>query len=281
MPRPTRIRARAALAEKQVAGEYPSDLPAGKCGRAGYVSRRTHRLCRGDAVAGTDACTGHAGVSRERHAAEGQIRLEFSQWTLDGHDGSAIDPKVEVLRMIAFWKWKANLYGSMLEKAYNAAERLGMRRKTGGPNSEDIVTLNAPEWDYDGDDNRLEEHPALQTARKDLEEILRVGGKAALIGHQYDVDRAGRVYAVNEGIRALVTLEERAHEKLLKCLGMANSMKVTDARVKLAEQVGVMIQAVILGVMRDLAISIDDRVLEIIAANIDTVAAMPELGAGS
>lgn len=262
-------------------GERPEDLPAYKCGRYGHMSKRNRKLCRQNVVQGTQHCPHHAGKPLEQHKAEGQIRIvaaemaadPASKWTLDGHDGSDLDPKVVILQMIAFWRWKANQYGALLQKEYDAAEALGIKVK-----GEEIVSLNDPEWESDGDDV-LPEHPALQRARHAVEQTFKRGGTAAFIGHEYDVDRNSRVFAVKEGIRALVTLEERAHTMLAKCCSLAVQAKVAESRIQLAEQVGVMIQAVILGVLRDLSIAADDRVMQIIAVNIDQVAGTPALAA--
>lgn len=275
----------------ELTSENPADLPAHKCGRHGHMSKRSRKLCRQNVVAGTEHCPHHAGKPLEQQKAEGQIRLEVaklatdgkpSPWTLDGHDGSMIDPKVEILRMIAFWRWKVNMYGGLLQQAYEAAERLrGAGRPTGAPpNPMDIVQLSEPEWERDDErDTVTLEHPELQRARADLERVFAQGGVTALIGHKYDVDRNGRVFAVDEGIRGLVTLEKDANTMLLKCCGMAVQAKVAESRIQLAEQVGVMIQAVILGVLRDLSIAADDRVMQIIAVNIDQVAGTPALAA--
>lgn len=271
-------RGRPALVAASAAGD-PLALPAYKCGRYGHRSKRTGRLCRQNVVSGTHNCPHHAGKSLEQHRAEGQIRLEAaellpSRFTLDGHDGADIDPKVTILSLIAFWRWKANHYGALLQKEYDAAEALGVRVQ-----GETIITLNEPEWDSDGDDDVLPEHPALQRARHAIEDTFRKGGTAAYIGHEYDADRNGRVFAVKEGIRGLVTLEERSHTMLAKFCALAIQAKVAESRIQLAEQVGVMIQAVILGTLRDLSIATDERVMEIIAANIDAVSASPALQA--
>lgn len=250
-------------------------LPPYKCGHWGYLSKRTGKPCRANVITGTHGCVIHAGKALEQARAEGRIRIEASKWTLAGHDGSAIDPKLEILNMISFWKWKTNLYGGLLERAYEAAERL---KKV--PKGMDIVKLEDPELEYDsGEDGYLLEHPALQVARRDLETIFAQGGVTALVGKKYDVDRNGRIFPVDEGIRGLVQLEKDAHTMLAKCCALAVQAKVSEARIQLAEQAGVMIQAVILGVLRDLSIATDTRVMEIIAANIDTVAGTPALNA--
>lgn len=263
-------------------GENPADLPAFKCGHYGHMSKRQRKLCRQNVVAGTEHCPHHAGKPLEVHKAEGQIRIlaekldadPASPWTLDGHDGSDIDPKIVILQMIAFWRWKVNQYGALLQKEYEAAEALGVKIK-----GEEIVELREPEWESGDGDDVLPEHPALQRARHAVEQTFKRGGVAALIGHEYDVDRHSRIFAVKEEIRALVTLQERASDKLMKACALATQAKVAEAKIHLAEQVGVMIQAVILGVLRDLSIPADDRVMELIAVNIDQVAGSPALAA--
>lgn len=250
-----------------------SGLPAYKCGYYGHRSKRTGRPCGQNVVSGTEHCPHHAGRPLEQHKALGAIRLEAAKWTLDGHDGADVDPASQILTLIAFWRWKANLYGDALQKQYEAAEALGVRVQ-----GEQIVTLNDPEWESDGDDVILE-HPALQRARIALEQTFKLGGVSAFVGYQYDVDRNGRVFAVTEGIRALVTLEERAHTMLEKFIRLAVTAKVAESRIQLAQQAGVMIQAVILGVLRDLSIASDERVMRIIAANLEAVAGTPALNA--
>lgn len=266
----------------RVAGAAAGDplaLPPYKCGRYGHRSKRTGKLCRQNVVSGTEHCPHHAGKPLDQLRAEGQIRLEAaalvpSKFTLDGHDGHMIDPKVTILSLIAFWRWKANHYGAMLQREYEAAEALGVKI-----DGESIVSLNDPVWEPGNGDDVLPEHPALQRARHAVEQTFTRGGTAAYIGHEYDVDRNSRVFAVKEGIRGLVTLEERAHTMLAKFCSLAIQAKVAESRIQLAEQVGVMIQAVILGTLRDLAIATDERVMEIIAANIDAVSASPALQA--
>lgn len=250
-------------------------LPAHKCGHWGHLSKRTHKPCGANVVTGTHACLIHAGKTLEQHRAEGAIRITASKWTLDGHDGSMIDPKVEILRMIAFWKWKANLAGELLQRAYQAAEKLEQAHRV-----HDIVHVEDHKWEVDPDgDGVLLEHPALQAARIALNDVFAQGGVTALVGKKLDVDRNGRVFAVDEGIRGLVQLEKDAHTMLAKCCQLAVQAKVAESRIQLAEQVGVMIQAVILGVLRDLGVAADIRVMDIIAANIDLVAGSPALNA--
>lgn len=263
------------LAVAVAAGERPQDLPPHKCGRYGNRSRRTKKLCRAQVVAGTEHCKHHAGKPLEQHKAEGALRVEVSKWTLDGHDGSDIDPRVEILRLISFWRWKTNLYGSLLEEAHAAAKQLQRAHKAGelllaDPESEARFNREG-EWD-----GERPEHPALQVARDQLERIFTHGGVTAFVGHKYDVDRDGRVFAVDEGIRGLVQLEKDAHTMLGKFCHLAVQAKVAEARIELAQTIGVAIQTVILGVLRDLGVSAaDTRVHELVVSHIDMVTSGP------
>lgn len=222
--------------------------------------RKDGSPCGGQVIEGTKTCRMHAGKPLAQAKAEGAIRLELRQWTLDGHDGSGVDPRSEILRLIAFWKWKTNLYGRLLGEAYTAAERLRQAHQAGG-----LLVADDP---GDGDGS---EHPAVQTARADLDRIFTTGGVAALVGQRYDADRDGRVYAVDEGIRALVKLEGEASDRVAKYCALAVQAKVAEARVELAQQVGAMIASVIVGVLGDLGVAADERVMALVAQHMDLV----------
>ncbi|MFG1659050.1 hypothetical protein ACGFIY_21210 [Micromonospora chersina] len=209
---------------------------------------------------GTEHCVSHAGKPKEQHKAEGAIRLEVRQWMLDSHDGSRIDPRSEILRLIAFWRWKTNRYGQLIGEAYEAAERLREAHGAGA-----LLTAADP---ADGDGS---EHPALQTARADLDRIFTTGGVAALVGQRYDADRDGRVYAVDEGIRALVKLEGEASDRVARYCALAVQAKVAETRIELAQQVGAMIATVIVGVLGDLGVAADERVMALVAQHMDLV----------
>lgn len=266
----------AAAAAAAAGVDRPEDLPAHKCGHYGRKSKRTKRLCRQNVVKGTDACRNHGGKALEQQKAEGAIRLEAAAlWTLDGHDGTDLDPRVEILRLIAFWRWKANLYGKLLQEAYTAAESLRKAHQAGTILLAEAETENRFDGDGEYDGERYE-HPALQVARADLERIFISGGVTALVGHKYDVDRDGRVFAVDEGIRGLVQLEQKAHELVGKFCHLAVQAKIAEVRIEMAQQIGVMIQTVILGVLRDLDIAATERrVQDLIIAHIDMVTSGP------
>lgn len=216
--------------------------------------------CGGQVIEGTKTCRMHGGKRLEQLKAEGAINIEVRRWMLDGHDGAGVDPRSEILRLIAFWKWKTNRYGQLVGEAYEAAERLREAHAAGG-----LLVAG----DVSGGDGS--EHPQVQAARADLERVFTSGGVAALVGNRYDADKQGRVYAVDEGIRALVKLEGEASDRVARYCALAVQAKVAEARVALAEQVGAMIATVIVGVLGDLGVAADERVMALVAQHMDLV----------
>lgn len=223
---------------------------------------------------GVGACKWHGGNMRNHHAAADRVTAERAVATLqtrlrrfDEFDGSDIDYRAEALRLIAFWKHRSSEYGRLLADAHEAAERLKEAHEAG--------ELLVAEPDGEPED----EDPQRQTARADLERIFLTGGVTAFVGHKWDADRHGRIYAVEEGVRALVKLEREAIADLRSAIALAKDLKVAEAQIDLAKLVGGMIQAVILGVLRELArrglvtARIEDAaVLELIAQQMDVVA---------
>lgn len=256
-----------------------------KCG-----AKRTtaDALCERPAGWGTDhpgvgRCKRHGGSTPTQTVAAEKVIAERAVDTLRGKlrrfdefDGSDIDYRAESLRLIAFWKWRASEYGRLLGEAYEAAERLKRAHEAGA-----LVLAGV------GDD----EAPATQAARLDLERIFLTGGVTAFVGHRWDADRHGRLYAVDEGVRALVKLEKEALTELRAAIALAKDLKVAEAQIDLAKLVGGVIAGVILGVMAELhrrghvSLAADDRlVLELIAGQMEAVGPSlmgPRLGSAS
>lgn len=248
----------------------PEDLQPWQCGHYGN-RRKDGKLCGARVAAGTHHCVRHAGRPKSEHVAMGLLRIDYAKFTLDGHDGSDIVPHQEILRLISFWKAKCNLYGQMQAEASQAARRLQQAHQAGKL----LLAEEESETEYLDNGRTIVHHedPALQTARQDLERIFAQGEVAAFIGHKYDVDRDGRIFAVDEGIRGLVQLEERAHTMLARMCALAVQAKIADVQIELAKTMGLMIQTVIIGVLRDKGIHIDQEVSTLVVKHMDAVQA--------
>jgi hypothetical protein len=219
---------------------------------------------------GIGSCKWHGGATKTHQVAAERVLAERAAEKLlgrlrrfDEFDGADIDYRLESLRLIAFWKHRASMYGGMIAAAESAAERLKQAHE-----AEALVLGN------ESDD----EAPALQAAREDLRRIFTTGGVTAYVGHQWDADRHGRIYAVSEGVRALVKLEREALGELRSAIALAKDLKVADAQIDLAKLVGGMLLAVVMGVLAELerlnrivAPIEDSVVLELIAQQLEVV----------
>ncbi|MDQ0371585.1 hypothetical protein [Catenuloplanes indicus] len=176
---------------------------------------------------------------------------------------SGIVPATEVLRLIAWWLSKVNLYTRLIREAYAAAERLKAAAAA------EQITLIDEQIEVDEQGRRQREDAELQTARADLQRIFALGGQTALVGVKYDADR-GQVYGVDEGVRALVQLEERAADRLSKNLHLAHQMKIDEKRIDLAKFAGAAVHQVIVGVLTELGVKTnDERVWQLVIRHMD------------
>lgn len=208
--------------------------PVGKRGCG--ARRRDGSLCDGPAIAGTLRCRMHAGVPAETAKARGQVVVELSRW---GLTDETLDPGVTLLRLMTQAVRRAELYGQLLEQAYDAAERLRAAEADELP----------PNVDTRADRDR---------AQQDLARVFATGGVATLIGHQHAADKEGGVFATGEAIRGLVLLEAQERDRAAGFAAKAVAAGLAERQVKLAEQQGALVAQVIRGVLDDLGLSLTD-----------------------
>lgn len=232
----------------------------------------------GTAHRGVGRCKLHGGRTPTQTVAAEKVVAERASATLRTHlgrfkdfDGSDIDYRAEALRLIAFYKHRASEYGRLLAGAHDAAERMKEAHEAGA-----LMVAG-----YEGEPE--DESPQLQVARADLERIFLTGGVTAFVGYRWDADRHGRIYAVEEGVRALVKLEREALADLRSAIALAKDLKVAEAQIDLAKLVGGMILTIITGVLGDLGkrglvtARVDDaQVLELIAHHMDLIGSRPD-----
>lgn len=217
------------------------------------AKRRTNGdPCRAWAIPGLDACKHHAGMTPSKARAKGQVALEAARWTLDG-DHDLRDPGEVMLRLVTQSAARVELYSRLLGEAYDAAERLRRAHETAGL---DLVAG----VDVDGD-GLAGEPPAVQAARADVERVFSTGGVAALIGFKFDADRAGRVYAVEEGIRGLAKLEADERDRCASFATKAIAAGLAERQVRMAETQGAAMYQVFARVLEGLGLSADQAAL--------------------
>lgn len=189
--------------------------------------------CHNLAVAGTDACRNHAGVSLEVAKAQGQARI--TAWSAFGglpdvHPGHA------VLAMLHMSWLRVHLYARLLEEQV-------------GNEADDVVGS----WNGDNDD---EDGFPRGAARESSP-----AGTAGLIGHVFAADKQAGIFASGEARRALVDLEAQERDRCVKFAKVAHDMGIAEREVKLAEQQGQLLALVINNVLGDLSLTVEQQAL--------------------
>lgn len=147
----------------------------------------------------------------------GQARI--SAWSAMGKPapGEAIEPGVAVLSLLQQSWLRAHFYSQMLRKQVEET----------GPGLKEMLTI--------GD-----------------EEVQASG----LIGYRYGAaGKDGTIYATNEEVRALVSLEASERDRAVKYAKTAHDMGISDRLTAMAERWGDVVVAQIMLLMLDLELS--------------------------
>jgi hypothetical protein len=192
--------------------------------------------CSAQAVAGTDACRSHAGRPLAEQKARGAVAVEVSKW---GLGDKTLDPGITLLRLMTQSVRRAELYGQLLEQAYDAAERLRAAEVDDLP----------PHADSFSDRDR---------ARQDLARVFATGGVSALIGHTYAGNGEDGVFASGEAIRGLVQLEAQERDRAALMAAKAAAAGIAKRQIELAEEQGRLVATVIRAVLVDLGHDLSD-----------------------
>ena len=192
--------------------------------------------CGAQAVAGTDACRTHAGRPLVEQKARGAVAMEVSRWALGDQ---TLDPGVTLLRLMTQSVRRAELYGKLLEQAYEAAERLA--------EAEGRTALDEPPNAGNAADR--------DRAMLDLERVFNTGGVATLIGHTYASSggEMGGVFASGEAIRGLVQLEAQERDRAASMAAKAAAAKLGERQVALAEEQARQVVGLLRGTLVELA----------------------------
>ena len=152
------------------------------------------RRCKNKAIIGGTVCRFHGGAS-PKVKANAAVRAEVLGWGLeDAHE----DPREVLLRLVSQSARRVQRYSTLLEQAYDAAERL-QRAIDDGADQEKLESEGITAGKQAGHDD--------ETAKEDLDRIFRHGGVAALVGNTYGAAKDVGVYVTGEAIRGLAKLE--------------------------------------------------------------------------
>lgn len=216
--------------------------------------------CQAQAVAGTEACTKHAGIPTSQAKAKGAVVVELAKW---GISDRTLDPGMTLLQLMTQSFQRARLYGGLLEEAYEAAERL--QAAEGELSNTSPSTLPGTEQSV-ADRER---------ASADLQRIFNTGGVAALVGNTYASSGGefGGVFATGEAIRGLVNLEAQERDRAAGMAAKAVAAGLATRQVELAERQGALVADVIRSVLVDLGHDVTDPdVTRVVATRLRAVA---------
>lgn len=231
------------------------------CGARGcaHKAKSTETWCAATAIEGTDGCRRHGGKSLVQARAEGQVRVEAARWGLSGR---TVDPAMAMLQLVAQSADRCELYSRVLGEAYEAAEALRSAHM-----AEDLIEKGAGS---EADDETGVESAEVQAARLHLRRVFSTGGVGALVGYTLAATKDGDIYASAEAIRGLVKLEADERDRLANFCQKAIAAGLAERVVRMAEQVGTQMLAVLRAVVGDLDLTPEqmERAQQVIPARI-------------
>jgi hypothetical protein len=219
--------------------------------------RRTNGLpCTSPVTPGTDSCYKHSGLPKTVHKARGQVVVELEHW---GLSDKTRDPGMTLLQLMTQSAVRAEFYSSLLQDAYEAAERL----REGLP---DVTAGQVP--------GQLSNSTDAERAATDLDRIFTTGGVATLIGYKYGTaGQDGNLYVTEEAIRGLVQLEGQERDR---CAGMATkaiAAGLAERQVRLAEQTAAQFVTTMKGVLADLGLDPESaQVRQVVSERLSAIA---------
>jgi hypothetical protein len=199
------------------------------------LSKQTGQRCKRKAIPGGEVCRWHGGAAKQVRARAG-VRAEVMAW---GLGDSTVDPGEVLLRLVTQSAARAEMYGRLLQEAFDAAERLKEAHEEGA----NIAAL--------GDENA----DTAETARRDLDRIFNTGGVAALVGNTYGAAKDVGVYVTGEAIRGLADLEAKERERCANFATKAIAAGLAERTVRVAERQGQLMVEMVQAALREVDLS--------------------------
>lgn len=190
-------------------------------------TNKAGRPCGNWAIKGGTVCPNHGGKAPQVKS-KALVRAELANWRLGD---ATVDPGEVLLRLVSQSSARADFYASLLQEAYEAAERLAYQE-------------DEPQVE---DGGRATE--SRKSAQEDLHRIFNHGGVAALIGNTYGAVKDVGVYETGEAIRGLAKLEAEERERCATFATKAVAAGLAERQVRLAERQGEMLASLVRAVI--------------------------------
>jgi len=209
--------------------------PSAVCGDYDHKNSRGEP-CGKWVMIGTQACKWHAGKQAAKHRADGALRKAVDDWGISRNE--YVDPGDTLLRLIAQSSRRVQRYSDAIAALVEANQM-----RTDG-----AVDLPADE-----------EEAAVYAA------TLRINGYdpelSVLLAPEYAVTKDGDRVLIGKQISALIKLESEERDRLANWCRVAIAAGLEERRVKMAEQQGTHLAAVVRGFAERLGLTAEQKAL--------------------
>lgn len=210
-------------------------LATRRCGDSGYRNNQGGP-CQRYPLRGLKACRRHIGIPPAKARAKSEVAQAVLAWDMNA---MTLDPGEALLRLLTVTFARAHMLADLLQRAYDAAERLATAELAAAASGDDHT-----------DD-----------ARMALAQVMATGGVAALVGRTRAGDGKGGVVETGEQIRALAALEQSERKLAADFAAKAVAAGIAERQVRLAERQADLMVAIVAGSLRELGLDPDADVV--------------------
>lgn len=204
-----------------------------RCGEAGHVNN-AGEPCRAWPLVGLTMCRRHAGgKSWESLRAQSALIKAVDDWGISQNE--YVDPADTLLRLIAQSSRRVQRYADAIEAAIHAQQMAG----------------RSP---FDEDDTEVLPRDQIDDAIDGLDPAMKV-----FLAPEYVVAKSGERVYVGQQISALATLESDERNRLAGWCLKAVAAGLEERRVRLAEEQGLRLSAVIRLFVEQMELTVEQR----------------------